>query len=130
MEVIGSKESQFKVAASCSSSSGWRVTICDKRLGETTNTEHLDEDDAESGDPDDGVERDADGPDDDDDHKESSKRKHICQLPCTPIKACWLLPFINDNILYSPNMSNREMKNLLKDYVRAKFLTVALLQNA
>ncbi len=33
-------------------------------------------------------------------------------------------------IAKTPNLSNREMKNLMADYVKDKFLTPSLLQNA
>ncbi len=48
----------------------------------------------------------------------------------TPIKACWIYPFIKSEIVQKPNMSNREMKNLLAVYVKEKFMTLLLMQNA
>ncbi len=48
----------------------------------------------------------------------------------TPIKACWIYPFIKSEIAQTPNMSNREMKNLLAVYVKEKFMTSSLMQNA
>jgi hypothetical protein len=33
-------------------------------------------------------------------------------------------------IAKTPNLSNREMKNFLADYIKDKFLTPSLLQNA
>ncbi len=48
----------------------------------------------------------------------------------TPIKARWIYPFIKYEIAQTPNMSNREMKNLLAGYVKEKFMTSSLIQNA
>jgi hypothetical protein len=48
----------------------------------------------------------------------------------TPIKARWIVPLIKDTIRETPNMSNKYMKTLLSTYVKDKFLTVSLLQNA
>jgi hypothetical protein len=48
----------------------------------------------------------------------------------TPIKACWIYPFIKCEIVQTPNMSNRKMKNLLVVYVKEKFMTSSLMQNA
>jgi hypothetical protein len=47
----------------------------------------------------------------------------------TPIKSRWILPFLNDELGEMPNMSNREMKNLIAPYVKDKFMTPSLLQN-
>ena len=80
---------------------------------------------------DEGVEGDADGLSDEDDGGDEEtprqQRKYKSLVPCTPIKARWLLPLINDKIADTPNMSNREMRNLLSDYIRPKFLTASLL---
>ncbi len=46
----------------------------------------------------------------------------------TPIKSHWILPFLNDELEKMPNMSNREMKNLIAPYVKNKFMTPSLLQ--
>jgi hypothetical protein len=48
----------------------------------------------------------------------------------TPINACWIYPFIKCEIAQMPNMSNKEMKNLLAVYVKEKFMTSSLMQNA
>ena len=83
---------------------------------------------------DDGVEGDSDEISDDEDGDDkdtpNQQRKYKSLVPRTPIKARWLLPFINDKIADTPNISNREMRNLLTDYIRPKFLTASLLQNA
>jgi hypothetical protein len=47
----------------------------------------------------------------------------------TPIKSRWILPFLNDEMGEMPNMSKREMKNLIAPYVKDKFMTPLLLQN-
>jgi hypothetical protein len=138
VEVVGSKQSKFAVIAACSSVKGWRITVCQTRLeADTTNTDYPTADDHEEDNehPDDeGLEGDADGlsDDDDGDDEETPKqqRKYKSLVPRTPIKALWLLPFINDKIADTPNISNREMRNLLTDFIRPKFLTASLLQNA
>jgi hypothetical protein len=49
---------------------------------------------------------------------------------CTPIKSRWKLPFIKDKIALMPNISNREVTNLIANHVKEKFITSNLLQNA
>ena len=120
-EVVGSNQSQFAVVAACSSGKGWRVTACDTRLQvpNTTTTDHATADafkeDKEDTD-DDGVEGDSDEISDDEDGEDEDtpkhQRKYKSLIPRTPIKARWLLPFINDKIADTPNISNREMRNL------------------
>jgi hypothetical protein len=65
---------------------------------------------------DDGVDGDSDEISDDEDGEDedtpNQQRKYKSLVPRTPIKACWLLPFINDKIADTPNISNREMRNL------------------
>ena len=48
----------------------------------------------------------------------------------TPLKARWLFPLIREAIVKTPNLSNREMRNILMDYVKPNFMTTSLLQNA
>jgi hypothetical protein len=47
----------------------------------------------------------------------------------SPIKSHWILLFLNDELGEMPNISNREMKNLIALYVKDKFMTPLLLQN-
>ena len=48
----------------------------------------------------------------------------------TPLKAHWIFPLIKEVIVKTPNMSDREMRNILMDYVKPNFMTTSLLQNA
>ena len=48
----------------------------------------------------------------------------------SPMKSHWLFLLVKEVIAKMPNLSNREMKNLMADYVKDKFLTPSLLQNA
>jgi hypothetical protein len=56
------------------------------------------------------------------------KVKAVCQ--CTPIKSRWIVPFLLNEIAEKPNMSNVEMKHVVSAYVKEKFITSSLLQNA
>ncbi len=49
---------------------------------------------------------------------------------CTPIKSCWIVPLLLSEIAEKPNMSNAEMKHVVIAYVKEKFITSSLLQNA
>ncbi len=46
------------------------------------------------------------------------------------VKARWILPFIMNEMADMPNMSNREVTNLIADYIIPKFLTASLLQSS
>ena len=48
----------------------------------------------------------------------------------TPFKAEWLLPLLRSEISETPNMSNKKCRAILLDYIKDKFITEALLQNA
>ncbi len=48
----------------------------------------------------------------------------------TPIKSRWIVPLLLKETMEKPNMSNTEMKHLVSAYVKDKFITKALLQNA
>ena len=48
----------------------------------------------------------------------------------TPLKRRWIFPLIKEVIVKTPNLSNREMKNILMDYVKSNFMMTSLLQNA
>ncbi len=49
---------------------------------------------------------------------------------CTPIKSHWIVPLLLNEIAEKPNMSNVEMKHIVFSYVKEKFITSSLLQNA
>ncbi len=49
----------------------------------------------------------------------------------SPIKSHWILvPLLLSEIAEKPNMSNAEMKHVVLAYVKEKFITSSLLQNA
>jgi hypothetical protein len=54
-------------------------------------------------------------------------RKVKAVLQRTPIMSRWIL--LNE-IVEKPNMSNAEMKHVVSAYVKEKFITSSLLQNA
>ncbi len=150
LAVAGSKDSLFHVNASCSSSSGWKVNQCYTRhatLSARSTEQNVENSEGrvEGGEEDGDMDKEAEDSDDIEDGGEDGdadgllkegdadgflKRKHKTHKPRTPIKARWLLPFIHNKMADMPNMSNGETKNLLADYVKAKFLTGLLLQNA
>ncbi len=61
---------------------------------------------------------------DDADGKVKAVRQH------TPIKSCWIVPLLLNEIAEKPNMSNAEMKHVVSTYVKEKSITSSLLQNA
>ena len=48
----------------------------------------------------------------------------------TPIKSRWLVTLLLHEIGQTPNISNKRMKNVSSLYIKDKFLTNSLLQNA
>ncbi len=56
------------------------------------------------------------------------KVKAVCQR--TPIKSRWIVNLLLNEIAEKPNMSNAEMKHVVFMYVKEKFITSSLLQNA
>ncbi len=56
------------------------------------------------------------------------KVKAVCQR--TPIKSRWIVPLLLNEIAEKPNMSNADMKHVVSAYVKEKFITSSLLQNA
>ena len=48
----------------------------------------------------------------------------------TPIKSRWLMMLLMHEISQTSNISNKHMKNVLSLYIKDKFLTNSLLQNA
>jgi hypothetical protein len=48
----------------------------------------------------------------------------------TPIKSRWIVPLLLNEIAEKPNMSNADMKHVVSAYVKKKFITSSLLQNA
>ena len=60
------------------------------------------------------------------DDKNSKKQKKV-RLK-SPIKSRWLVPIVKAEVSLRPNIPNKELKALLKDYVKDMFLTSSLLQ--
>jgi hypothetical protein len=58
--------------------------------------------------------------------KKSKKQKKVRQK--SPIKSRWLIPIVKAEVSQRPNIPNKELKALLKDYVKDIFLTPSLLQ--
>ncbi len=46
------------------------------------------------------------------------------------MKSRWIVPLLLSEIAEKPNMSNAEMKHVISAYVKEKFITSSLLQNA
>ncbi len=122
VQVVGSSDSLFKIYAVFSSTYEWKVTKCETRhdLLSQEETTALDG----------GVEV---IPNNDSnvlgDEKVCADEDISYNRAPTPIKSRWILPFLNDELGEMPNMSNREMKNLIAPYVKDKFMTPLLLQN-
>jgi hypothetical protein len=113
----------FKIKAFCSIKLGWKVTTIQTKEVTGANDDPaeeivydceekvVDEDEA-------SLEEDvADG-----------KMKVVHQR--TPIKSCWIVPLLLNEIAEKPNISNAEMKHVVSAYVKEKFITSSLLQNA
>ncbi len=56
----------------------------------------------------------------------SKKQKKVRQK--SPIKSRWLIPIVKAEVSLCPNIPDKELKALLKDYVKDIFLTASLLQ--
>ncbi len=121
--VRGCSGSNFQVKASCSIKLGCKVTSIDTRDVTKSNDDPTDEflhDSEEKVADEDKAsveEDDADG-----------RGKAVCQH--TPIKSHWIVPLLLNEIAEKLNMSNTEMKHLVSAYVKDKFITNSLLQNA
>ncbi len=121
--VRGCAGSLFQIKAFCSFKLGWKVTTIQTREATKTNDapaeEILFDGEEKAADEDKASleKHDADG-----------KVKAVCQ--CTPIKSHWIVPILLNEIAEKPNMSNVEMKHVVSAYVKGKFITSSLLQNA
>ncbi len=121
VQVVGSSDSLFKIYAVFVSTYGWKLTKCETRhdLLSQEETTALD-----------GVEViPNNGSDVVGDDKVCANEDISHNRAHTPIKSQLILPFLNDELGEMPNMSNREMKNLIALYVKDKFMTPLLLQN-
>ena len=128
----GCDGSSFCVRAVFSPSTGWKITKAETREitlsqeskeFENVATEADGLEVEENDDDADGVMGDADG--------DADVVMRVAKSNCvrSPMKLHWLFPLIKEVIAKTPNLSNREMKNLISDYIKAKFLTISLLQN-
>ncbi len=95
---------------------GWKVTKAVTR-GISPSKESQDDDVEVNGNEDDVHKNEEDETD--------GKSKHR-----TPLKARWIFPLIKEVIVKTPSLSNREMRNILMDYVKLNFMTTSLLKNA
>ncbi len=62
--------------------------------------------------------------------EDDADRKVKAVRQCNPIKSRWIVPLLLNVLSELPNMSNAEMKNVVSMYVKEKFITSFLLQNA
>jgi hypothetical protein len=61
---------------------------------------------------------------------EKSKNTDKVDRVRTPFKARWITPLIKTAIGATPNMLNKHIRLLLATYIKDKFLSASLLQNA
>jgi hypothetical protein len=130
VQVHGCEGSSFCVRAVFSPSTGWKVALAETRditLSQESKEDfenvptEVDGDDVEEDQDDvDGVTGDADG-------VMSVDKKNRNR---SPMKSRWIFPLIKKVIAKMPNLSNRDMKTILSDYIKVKFLSTSLLQNA
>jgi hypothetical protein len=148
LQIIGIPHSWFCMSATFSPSYGWKVTRCDTRIAQPVNDDYVakEEEVGDKGDVDidtgeeseqsseqsegDDFEEEGNPDGSDADGSVTIKESKNSHKTRTPIKACWIFPFIKCEIAQMPNMSNRGMKNLLAVYVKEKFMTSSLIQNA
>ena len=134
VQVYGSDtSSSFCVKAVFSISAGWKITTAETRdialsQADSDNLEDVatepdhglegvDENDDDHADG--VVMGDADADGDADEVIMRSVAKGNCNR--SPIKSRWIFPLIKEVISKAPNLSNREMKNILSDYIKVKF---------
>ena len=67
-----------------------------------------------------------------DNNAATEKSKNTDKVNCvrTPFKARWITPLIKTAIGATPNMLNKHIRLLLATYIKDKFLSASLLQNA
>ena len=124
----GMDGSSFSIQATYSTSSGWKVTSCLTR--EVANAD--DNNIAQDGDADQACANNDEAFDENHDSDEEggadSSKKGIQDR--TPLKARWLVPLVLREIAEKPNVSNADLRNVLSDYIKPRFITSAILQNA
>ncbi len=121
--VRGCAGSLFQIKASCSIKLGWNVTTIETREVTKANNDPTDEIvyDIEEKETD---EDEASLEEDDADGKVKAVRQR------TPIKSRWIVHLLLNEIAEKPDMSDVEMKHVVSVYVKEKFITSSLLQNA
>jgi hypothetical protein len=112
------KGKTFHVQGTCGDKTGWKVSTCITR---ETPFEATVAKPAPDLPPDEGYVEEGNADDD------SVKEKHLEDR--TPIKLQWLVPLIQSIISERPNVSNKDLEELLKLYVKDIFLTASVLQN-
>jgi hypothetical protein len=115
--VKGLKGKPFHVQGTCGDKTGWTVSTCITR--ETLEASVAKP--APDLPPDEGYVEEGNANDD------SVKEKRLQDR--TPINLQWLVPLIQSIISERPNVSNKELKELFKLYVKDIFLTASVLQN-
>ena len=106
---------------------GWNITNAEypcssREIPLQVHDSNMKEDDLVEGNPDDGEESADDDP-------TPKSRKLARRHHTTPIRSVILIPIVRDAVAQRPNLSNKDMMQLLKLYVKPLFLTRALLQN-
>jgi hypothetical protein len=124
----GMDGSSFSIQATCSTSSGWKATS--RLTREVANAD--DNNIAQGGDADQACANNDEAFDENHDGDEEgdadSSKKGIQDR--TALKERWLVPLVLREIAEKPNMSNADMRNVLSDYIKPRFITSAILQNA
>ncbi len=109
--VRGCAGSLFQIKASCSIKLGWKVTTIKTREITKANDDPADEIvydiEEKVADEDKAALEEVDA---------DSKLKAVRQR--TPIRSCWIVPLLLNEIAKKPNMSNAEMKHVVSVYVK------------
>jgi hypothetical protein len=113
----------FEIKGFCSIKLGWKVTTIQTREATKANDDPAEEVVY------DGEEKVADEDEASLEENDADRKvKAVCQ--CTPIKSRLIVPLLLNEIAEKPNMSNADMKHVVSAYVKEKFITSSLLQNA
>jgi hypothetical protein len=121
--VRGCAGSLFQIEASCSVKLGWKVATIETREVTKANDDPPDEIVY-------NVEEKVADKDEASLEEDDADRKLKAVRQPTPIKSCWIVPLLLNEIAGKPNISNAEMKHVVSAYVKEKFITSSLLQNA
>jgi len=138
VQAYGRNGSSFEVKVYCSDKFGWRVSVCNTRLSEAMNADVATEvqAQAQAGVVTKGVtvhecvklfgeEGTADN------YAETiANNTDTIESGRTPFKSRWLIPLLKTAIGETPNILNKHIRLLLAPYIKDKFLSASLLQNA